>query len=142
MPRGVYDRSKKKSDSPEAPKAPKAKKQAKTAAAVSSPKAKKGGSVAGSPTVDTSLFFILRENIASLSHVRAELGNSDLGRKVEVEIAQNLSLLTKLRQDVFGKTEDEKIAQSEPTARVGNGTVAPTIPLPTNPMNIPPPPTA
>lgn len=138
MPRGVYDRTKGKGGSEKT----ETKKTTTKSAASSAPKAKKGGTVAVLPTADPGTqFAILRDNITALAHVRNTLSGSDaVAKQVEREIVQHVNTMTSLRQAVFGKTEAEKVAEgtSQVASVAGNGQGA-TVPLPTNPVNLPVP---
>jgi len=126
MPRGVYDRSKttEQRAAEKAAKAMKPAKAAKVAKAAKAPKAEAKVAkraytkrVKAEPqvtetkaSIDTGAkLAIVRENVAALSSALKNMQpGGALASEIEQEVKANLAILSDLRKDVFGLTEDEK----------------------------------
>jgi hypothetical protein len=157
MPRGVYDRSKTKTQR----EAEKTKAPAKSAPK-KTPKAAKAAPVAKTPKVSTApkvhtseldvgtKFAIIRENISTLSGAVQGLTSGqqtvikhDVGPIVSLldgELQANIEVLTSLRREVFGPSDAEKAADAEVVASaeekdddVEEETEAPRVAAPAQP---------
>lgn len=121
-PRGVYNR--------------KGKKAEKIASKTMGRTVQASAQITALPTPNNvgERFAILRDNITTLTHVRATLSAADdVAKRTETEIIQHIVALTDLRKQIFGQSSEEAEVERSKVYANGNGHLHTATPVAVGP---------
>lgn len=122
MPRGVYDRSKRKTET-----------STTTTKKTATPETRGRKRMAALPSAGAhDQFDILRQNIVALSSIRTHTNEDDLLEHIDTELVAEIDTLRNLRRQTFGLTADEQGSHENSHAS--------SVPLPPSPPAFTPPP--